>query len=173
MRSLGFDRLSSPYVEIQARSESFRSTLYRLFQKLCLVLSLFALNHTLKAGITLSMEHYDCGQVPTLPGCSFSQHSGRIDYFVCADGFESNIFEGGRFDGDGIGCWQRDSEAFRAAFHGISRWWTSQMLDELPLHALASVSKGPTCEVCQPGQLRESGQRHCGRRARGRGDGSY
>lgn len=23
------------------------------------------------------------------------------------DGFESNIFEGGRFDGDGIGCWQR------------------------------------------------------------------
>lgn len=50
-------------------------------------------------------------QVPTLPGCSFSQHSGRDDFFVCADGFESNIFEGGRFDGDGIGCWQRGGRA--------------------------------------------------------------
>ncbi|CAK9086158.1 unnamed protein product [Durusdinium trenchii] len=50
-------------------------------------------------------------QVPTLPGCSFSQHSGRDDFFVCADGFESNIFEGGRFDGDGIGCWRRGGRA--------------------------------------------------------------
>eukprot|EP00435_Cladocopium_sp_Y103_P038798 s996_g10.t1 len=47
-------------------------------------------------------------QVPTLPGCTFSQHSGRDDFF---DGFESNIFEGGRFDGDGIGCWQRGGRA--------------------------------------------------------------
>eukprot|EP00434_Breviolum_minutum_P006980 symbB.v1.2.006157.t2/scaffold360.1/size220131/11 len=65
-QTCSFDRLSSPYVEIQ---------------------------------------------VPTLPGCTFSQHSGRDDFFVCADGFESNIFEGGRFDGDGIGCWQRGGRA--------------------------------------------------------------
>eukprot|EP00438_Fugacium_kawagutii_P010449 Skav231143 [mRNA] locus=scaffold2333:65122:92265:+ [translate_table: standard] len=31
------------------------------------------------------------------------------------DGFESNIFEGGRFDGDGIGCWQRTDMFYSAA----------------------------------------------------------
>ncbi|CAE7548399.1 unnamed protein product, partial [Symbiodinium natans] len=50
-------------------------------------------------------------QVPTLPGCSFSQHSGQDDYFVCADGFFSFIFDGGRFDGDGTGCWRRGGRA--------------------------------------------------------------
>ncbi|CAJ1453895.1 unnamed protein product, partial [Effrenium voratum] len=54
---------------------------------------------------------YEEIEVSTLPGCTFSQHSGRDDYFVCADGFESNIFEGGRFDGDGIGCWRRGGRA--------------------------------------------------------------
>ena len=32
---------------------------------------------------------------------------GLLGVSSLQDGFESNIFEGGRFDGDGIGCWRR------------------------------------------------------------------
>eukprot|EP00439_Symbiodinium_sp_Y106_P066121 s834_g10.t1 len=46
-------------------------------------------------------------QVPTLPGCVLRAAATKQR----GDGFFSFIFDGGRFDGDGTGCWRRGGRA--------------------------------------------------------------
>ncbi|CAE7891102.1 unnamed protein product [Symbiodinium necroappetens] len=46
-------------------------------------------------------------QVPTLPGCVLRAAAMKQRL----DGFFSFIFDGGRFDGDGTGCWRRGGRA--------------------------------------------------------------
>ena len=56
------------------------------------------MSQALRTRTEYGVEKFDCSnsEFCSLKTCLFGQ-----------DGFETNIFEGGRFDGDGIGCWQR------------------------------------------------------------------
>eukprot|EP00931_Biecheleriopsis_adriatica_P043742 TRINITY_DN24996_c0_g1_i1.p1 TRINITY_DN24996_c0_g1~~TRINITY_DN24996_c0_g1_i1.p1 ORF type:complete len:5363 (+),score=854.82 TRINITY_DN24996_c0_g1_i1:99-16091(+) len=119
---------------------------------------------------TCGYEHlsspYRVIEVPTLPGCTFSQHSNLTDFFICNDGSLSNIYWGGpdALGGDGTGCWTRGGRATCSKLFPYmcqSPDSCAKVRSELQGEGTENYKKADHCCMAQPCGVFNGGDRVC------------